>query len=529
MQNILRFTFTFCALWIGNGCSTTKKEESVSNDQKLATPIEIYGDLLFDVQLEKIFEDGKTFVDAVPEVAPDLILKRYQERKHNPDFNLEEFVLDHFTLPTKETVDKNIIKSSSPKEHISNLWQHLMREGDSVSQGTRIKLPHPYVVPGGRFKEIYYWDSYFTMLGLQSAGKVSLIEGMVENFSYMINEFGFIPNGNRTYYLGRSQPPFFFCMVELLVEERGDEIRKKYLPSLVKEHSFWMSGEEKISNNKRTNKRVVYLDSGYVLNRYWDNYDNPREEMLASDVEVAKKSDLPDKDVYRHLRAGAESGWDFSSRWFSDNQNLSTIETTNIIPVDLNALLYGLELSIAKSYEYVENKEKARSYYDKAELRKKAINTFCWSNENNLYVDYHWVKKNTTSRLSAAAVYPLCMNIASEERAKIVATKIERDFLKPGGIVSTLTNTGQQWDSPNGWAPLQWMTIWGLKNYGFNDLAKEISKRWLSLNQRVFARTGKMMEKYNVIDMNLEAGGGEYELQDGFGWTNGVYLKLSDQ
>ena len=154
------------------------------------------------------------------------------------------------------------------------------------------------------------------------------------------------------------------------------------------------------------------------------------------------------------------------------------------------------------------------------------MNKYLWNEEAGFYSDYNFYKQKPTEVLSLAGVYPLFFEISDEARAAKMATTVERLFLKPGGVVSTPFNTGQQWDAPNGWAPLQWITIKGLKNYGFDSLASRITNRWLHLNEEVYKRTFKMLEKYNVEDLSKESGGGEYPTQDGFGWTNGVYLKL---
>ena len=241
---------------------------------------------------------------------------------------------------------------------------------------------------------------------------------------------------------------------------------------------------------------------------------------------ISKESNRPAKNVYRDIKAGAESGWDFSSRWFADGKTLSTIHTTEIIPVDLNCLLYHLEETLEKSYNYIGEQEKAKSYKKKAESRANAIQMYCLDESKGFYFDYDFVKKEQTSIYSLAGIAPLFFEISTPKIAKTVAKKIKSDFLKAGGLTTTLSNTNEQWDAPNGWAPLQWMAIKGLRNYQQTQLADEIKKRWVTLNTKVYNNTGKMVEKYNVYDLSLKAGGGEYPVQDGFGWTNGVLSKL---
>ena len=505
--------------------SQTKVESSTPSNLK--TPIDVYGDLLVDVQMAQVFPDGKTFVDCTPKRDVSGILADYKKAKTASGFDLKAFVLENFDTPKQYASDFVSDTTKSVEEHINSLWSVLTRTPEQVDKrGTLIPLPNAYIVPGGRFREIYYWDSYFTMLGLQVAGKADMIENMVGNFSYLIDEIGFIPNGNRTYFLGRSQPPFYSCMVGVLAEMKGDDIYKKYLPQLEKEYNFWMDGSDQLSETNRTYKRVVRLSDGSVLNRYWDNFDRPREESYREDVETAEKSGRPVAEVYRDLRAGAESGWDYSSRWLRKVDDLSTIHTTDILPADLNSLLYNLEMTIAKGYELSDDAEKAALFNKKAADRKTAILRYHYFAPSGLFMDFDFTVGEPTYVPSLATMYPLFFKIATPAQAATVAKNIQDSFLRPGGVNSTVHNTGQQWDAPNGWAPLQWMTIQGLRNYDQNELASTIQNRWIDLNKKVYKNTGKMVEKYNVQDASLVGGGGEYPLQDGFGWSNGVLLRL---
>ena len=271
---------------------------------------------------------------------------------------------------------------------------------------------------------------------------------------------------------------------------------------------------------------TVRMPDGEVLNRYWDENDTPRPEALREDIELSHQSKQDPPNLYRHLRAGAESGWDYTSRWFKETDSFASIHTTDIVPVDLNCLIFHLEQTISETFQLKGEIETAKRYYSLAERRKGAIQKYCWNNNKGFYFDYDARECKQKLSMTLAAVFPLFFKIATDEQAKQVAIIIEDEFLKSGGLVSTLETTGQQWDAPNGWAPLQWTTITGLENYGYSKLAKEIAKRWIRLNTDVFKRTGKLMEKYNVVDTYLEAGGGEYKGQDGFGWTNGVFLAL---
>ncbi len=499
--------------------------------------IQLSGSLFKDVQLSGIFSDSKTFVDAVPKRNPEYIKALYDSVKSLADFDLRQFVYANFNIPGEEDTVK-VAENTSMENHIEDLWQHLVRKPQTLNvNSTLIPLQYPYIVPGGRFREIYYWDSFFTILGLLADGKISTAENMVYNFSYMLGKYKMIPNGNRIYYLTRSQPPFFSLMVDIICSYKNDySWGLQFLDNIVEEYSFWMNGINKIKNDQEASERVVLLNpEGFkknqgvpeILNRYYDFDNIPREESYKADYDQSLKIDKNKKpDFFRNLRAAAESGWDFSSRWFSDQNSLTKINTTSILPVDLNCLLYFLENRLAFFYNLKGNHNKGEFYQMKALTRLNLINKIFWNKKEKFYFDYNWQTKTQTKVISLAGCFPLYFGIAKPEYAKEAAVKIKKLLLKPGGLVTTLNETGQQWDAPNGWPPLQWITIKGLREYGLNSLADTIKERWLNLNESVFKRTGKMLEKYNVENINLFGGGGEYPLQDGFGWTNGVAAAL---
>jgi alpha,alpha-trehalase len=499
---------------------------SIQDSLLRKSPDERFGALFDTVQRSRIFPDSKTFADCTPKSATDSILAAFKTERLSPNFDLRAFIEKWFIIPSAAANDYQSDMSKSAQEHISSLWDVLLRKADSADYGTKLPLPMSYIVPGGRFREVYYWDSYFTMLGLQADGRVDVIENMIANFAHLIDTEGFIPNGNRTYYLSRSQPPFFACMIQLLADIKGDDVYIKYLPQLEKEYKFWMDGKEEEPDNSMTYRHhVVHLD-GNTLNRYYDKKDTPRPEGYLEDIETAKKSNLGETVAYRHLRSGAESGWDFSSRWFSDGKDIATIHTTDIVPIDLNALLYNLETVLVKANILAKKIDDAAKLEKIASKRREALMRYCWNMEKGMFFDFDFQKYRRCEVMSLATVYPLYFRMVTKREADKVADAIEKNFLRAGGVVTTTNNTGQQWDAPNGWAPLQWMTIQGLRNYGHHRLADDIKKRWVDLNVKVYKSSGKMLEKYNVEDLSITTGGGEYPVQDGFGWTNGVLLKL---
>jgi alpha,alpha-trehalase len=495
-----------------------------SAQEAVPTPADIYGELFKAVQLNAVFPDSKSFTDALPNRPPEQILSEYRQLKGQPGFDLKKFVAERFSPPPSVASDFHTVAGQDVRQHIDALWQVLERKPEDQREYTsRIALPYRYIVPGGRFNEIYYWDSYFTMQGLEESGRHDLTMDMIANFGWLIDQFGHIPNGNRSYFLSRSQPPFFAAMIELAADEEGESVYKKFLPQLIREYQFWMDGAEALKPGA-AHRRVVKLADGTVLNRYYDDRNVPREEAYKEDVATAKEAGPGAPEIYRNLRAAAESGWDFSSRWFA-GKALATIHTTDLIPPDLNSLLYQLERTIAKACEVTADPACAADMKAKAATRQAALTKYLWNAKAGAFTDYDWRAKRLNSQVTAATVYPLYFKLASKDQSKAVANTVRTSLLKPHGVATTAVTSGEQWDAPNGWAPLQWLAIKGLKNYGEEQLAATIAQRWVGKNLQVFKATGKLVEKYDVVS-DKAGGGGEYPLQDGFGWTNGVLRKL---
>ncbi|GAB4028227.1 alpha,alpha-trehalase TreF [Spirosoma koreense] len=494
------------------------------------SPDQLFGILFRDVQLGHVFDDSKTFVDCVPKLAPSDLVALYESEKDKPGFDLRAFVEAYFVLPDKVISDYVSDRTISTAEHVNRLWERLTRPPDPHVQGSsRVPLPYPYIVPGGRFREIFYWDSYFTMLGLKQAGRPDLIRSMIDNFAYLIDTFGFVPNGNRTYFLSRSQPPYFSLMVKLLAEIAGQDVLVEFRPQLHREYLFWMGDGGQNTDTAEMARRTVHLAHHKIVNRYWDDTPTPRPEAYRVEVELARTAEplgVDPEELHTHIRAACESGWDFSSRWLADYKTMSSIHTADIVPVDLNCLLYALETTLCESYELTNELAEAERFGQLAETRKGLIQTLFWNENTHFFHDYDTRAHKPTAPVTLAGVFPLFFRLASPQQANHIHDQLKADFLKAGGWVTTLDQTGQQWDWPNGWAPLQWIVYQGLMNYGFAQTAAQGRDNWLALNDKVFQATGKMMEKYNVVDASLTAGGGKYPNQDGFGWTNGVYLAL---
>jgi alpha,alpha-trehalase len=512
------------ALLVGSSAGGASGDPGLESSPE--PPEVLFKDLFVAVQTLQVFTDGKEFADAVPDSDPAQILAAYHEVKPRSAEEVKAFVEAHFTLP-KEVVAETASAQAVPiAEHIDRLWTELTRSTPQTPRyASALALPRPYVVPGGRFREMYYWDSYFTMLGLAESGRLDLIEDMVRNFAYLIDTYGHVPNGARTYYLSRSQPPFFFAMVGLLSKADPAAAFARYLPELKREYAFWMQDAQRLTPGSARG-HVVALADGAILNRYWDDRDTPRDESYAQDVELANRSPRAASELFRDIRAAAESGWDFGSRWFADPRDRATIDTTEIVPSDLNSLLFGLENAIRAGCERRADAGCVRKFAQRAAARRAAVDRYLWDPGHGAYLDYRWTRGERIVRVSAATLYPLFVSMASQNQADAVADTAARQLLEPGGIVVTPIETGQQWDAPNGWAPLQWIAVSGLRRYGHDSLAEAIACRFMVNVNDVYQQSGKLVEKYDVIHTSRKSGGGEYPTQDGFGWTNGVVRKL---
>ena len=507
---------------------------SATADTSSYEPSRALGTLFHDVQLAGVFPDSKTFVDSRPLEAPSVITAAYASERGQPGFSLQTFVQQHFEMPRAAGADYKTDTTLTMEQHAKALWPALTRVPDSSrARSSLIPLPFPYVVPGGRFREIYYWDSYFTMLGLIASGRADLVRSMLDNFAHLVRTVGHIPNGNRTYDLSRSQPPYFGAMVGLYATATDTGQALRYLDALEMEHAFWMEGADRLAPGD-AHRRVVRLKNGAILNRYWDDRADPRPESYKPDFELGRTLPEGQRELfYRNTRAAAESGWDFSTRWMRDPRDLRSLETTELVPVDLNSLLYHTERTIAALRAFRNQQGDAavaRQFSAEAEARRQALLTAAFEPDSGFFYDVRWRSgARVLDRPTLAASSPLYFGLATPEQGRAVAAKLERDFLKPGGFVTTLIVSGQQWDAPNGWPPLEWLTIEGVRRYGRSELADSARTLWLALGRRTYRATGKMTEKYDVTDMSRRAGGGEYPTQDGFGWTNGVGLALAAQ
>lgn len=347
----------------------------------------------------------------------------------------------------------------------------------------RIGLPYPAVSPNHTFfrNDLFYWDSYFIILGLVLSGRVKLAKDILENFRYIFSKYGLMLARNRRDSLGRTQPPLFTSMIFEVYEAENDK--------------QWLNG---MISTAQEEYRIV-----------WNSGRRFLKEIGLSRY----RSILPSQRYAEH-----ESGWDTTSRF--DNR------CYDFIPIDLNCLLYQYEIDFALAARENNNPAEESAWLKRAENRKALINKFLWDSDDNFFYDYDFTAGRRRRFKTLAAYYALWANLASETQAAALCDGLKY-FEQSGGLASTekVESWRKQWDWPNGWPNQHWMIVKGLLNYGFKKDAERIARKWLDLNLEVFNQTGKLWEKYDVIARNYGKGG-FYPKQAGFGWTNAVFLKL---
>ena len=375
------------------------------------------------------------------------------------------------------------------------------------NQDTLLGLPYPYTVPSvdTMFQEMYYWDTYFTNVGLIISGNVKQAQHNVNNMMYLIETYGYMPNGNRIYYLNRSQPPFLFLMVrDIFQQERDEEWLKKAYKSLEIEYSFWQ------------NHRVA--PNG--LNVYGNSQKIKEQDLLVLNKEYVARTGVPTADTvedmteYAHaMLAFSESGWDCTSRF--------ELEGHHYNPVDLNSLLYGFERYMQEISGVLANGKEVL-WKERADLRKKKMDEYLWNSDKQLYMDWNFCEGHFSPILSAASLYPLFFQICD-------SIKGEEDLLDKlllnYGVSATESigiETNYQWDYPNVWAPLQYIACIGCQNYGRLDVAKKIASRYTLLIENGFDDTGNLWEKYDGNTGRVSSQ--DYTAPTMMGWTAGTYL-----
>ncbi|XP_022108358.1 trehalase-like [Acanthaster planci] len=547
----LTVLFAFCLL----ASSTVGADQALKDVGACDSEIYCDGPVLQAVQDAHVYNDSKTFVDLNMLHDPDKVLSAFGNLTDKTDGDaVKRFVEANFDGPATEftswtptdwkpspSMFSNIrdTKLRAWASDLNDLWKDLGRKiTDDVKNNAQryslMSVDNPFVVPGGRFREFYYWDSYWIIKGLLLSEMTNTVKGMLLNFASIVDKLGFVPNGNRVYYERRSQPPFLIPSVSEYLKATGDfPFVQSILPSLQREYEFWMA-------NRSVDVTRPGSSTTHTLNRYNVFMGKPRPESYREDVETA--SGLPEAEaaeVYSNLASAAESGWDFSGRWFGEQGTLRSIRTKEIVPVDLNSVLCLNEKLLADFYERAGNATKAAEFSAAHQARRAAIRDIFWSDATGAWLDYDLKSSANNNKFYLSSIVPMWVGCYGEDagkkeeidRAVINYLKREGVLDHPGGVPTSKQNTGQQWDYPNAWPPLQHMLIEALANSSLEEakqLAFDLAQKWTLTNYRAYEENQVMYEKYDVTNQGVPGHGGEYGVQAGFGWTNGVILTLLD-
>ncbi|KAJ4442416.1 hypothetical protein ANN_04002 [Periplaneta americana] len=500
------------------------------------------------VQNAHIYEDDKTFVDKKQKFHTNETLQYFEDfiaqTGGNPSrLQIEEFVNSTFEdgkelqpyTPVDWTENPAFLQKISDPDlrswakDLNEFWKNLTRimpetVHEHQDQYSIIYVSNPFVIPGGRFREFYYWDTYWIVQGLLLSEMYDTTRGMLENFLSMVARYGFVPNGGRVYYLERSQPPLLIPMVDSYFTATNNvTFLKNNIQLLEAEFQFWMA-------NRTVN--ITKNGKDYTLARYYAVSEGPRPESYSDDYEHAQElhTEEEKRQFYINIKSAAESGWDFQA-----GGNITNIQTEYIIPVDLNAFLYLNAALLSKFYKILGNLEKSQHYYNVSEQWKAAVTAVHWNEEQGTWLDYDALNDRPREYFYPSNLAPLwtkCYDPASaayyaSRSVQYVTNSTILDYL--GGIPTSFEMTNEQWDYPNAWPPLQIIAIQGLaytNDPSANNLAYELANNWVHANHKGYRDKHAMFEKYDAVIPGRYGGGGEYDVQTGFGWTNGVIMEL---
>ena len=434
------------------------------------------------------------------------------------------------------------LRAQMPAEDFATIdIRQLPEDASEVREHGLLYLPYPYVVPGGRFNEMYGWDSYFTQVGLVRDNETVLAKNMIDNFLYQIDHYGKILNANRTYYLSRSQPPFLTQMIlNVYRKQRNISWLRATVPAIEKYYRFWI--EE------------PHLTKQTGLSRYYDLGDGPAPEVLSGErddkgrdhydlvKDYYRTHDVKDYDLsqyydkgkdqltdlfYKGDRSMRESGFDPSNRFGPFN-----IDIIHYDPVCLNSLLYLMETDTAEILRIIGRARQARVWTTRAEERRQRINCLMWDEQDGLYYDYNFAKKEVRRYPFLTTFYPLWVGVADKRQTARIVANLHL-FERPGGLLTSTNVTGSQWDAPFGWAPTEMIAIQGLRRYGYNKEADRITANFLSMILKEFIQHNTIVEKYDVERRESEVSEGlkfGYKSNEiGFGWTNAAFVELYAQ
>ncbi|XP_050670885.1 trehalase-like [Leptidea sinapis] len=527
-------------------------------------PVYCDSKLLHHVQTNKIFNDSKIFVDLQMFTEENTTLSDFQklldDSNNDPSKEqIQDFVKNYFTqtseldkwTPTDYSANPPVldrIKDENLKEFarkINDIWPVLGRKVkrdvfENPDRYSFIPVSHGFIIPGGRFTELYYWDTYWIIEGLLVCGMQDTVKGVIQNLIELLVKLGHIPNGSRWYYQERSQPPLLSAMMALYIRETNDiEFLEENIDALESELEYWLDTQ------------MITFDKGdrtYSLLRYYAPSQGPRPESYVEDYNGAQRFNTEERQsqFYIDVKSAAESGWDFSTRWFisedgSNKGNLSDIHSTDIVPVDLNAIFAAALQNMANFQALVQNSHKVRASLHWAYLAKQwrdTIRDVFWNEDEGIWLDWNLAQGAHRKYFYPSNAAPLWTGAVDKTFIKVKGPKILQ-YLKqshgldfPGGVPTSLERSGEQWDYPNAWPPLVSLIVNALEALELNeakDLAFQVAQNWVRSCHKGFSETKQLFEKYDVESPGKIGGGGEYVVQTGFGWSNGVVLEFLEK
>nr|QIJ96702.1 trehalase 1 [Glyphodes pyloalis] len=521
-------------------------------------PVYCDSDLLHFVQMARLYPDSKSFVDMHMRRDPEEILEDFDQLLNSSQRNptreqIQAFVNENFNeeveienwLPSDYTENPKFLlgirdeKLRQYGKDLNGIWPNLGRKVkasvlENPDRYSLIPIPNGFIVPGGRFREIYYWDTYWIIEGLLISGMPETAKGMIDNLIQLLKKLGHVPNGSRYYYQERSQPPLLTAMVSLYIRETGDtKFLKDNIEALEDELRYWLDTQ------------IVTFDKGeetHTLLRYYSPSKGPRPESYYEDYSGAQNFQSNDRqtEYYIDLKSAAESGWDFSTRWFMDadgnnSGNLSTIHTKDIVPVDLNAIFANALQNMAYFEGLLKNTRRASHWAYLAKQWRSTIQEVFWDEDDGIWYDYSLSLGKHRKYFYPSNVAPLWMGAVDKRLVKKHSARVLEYLAKshgldfPGGVPVSLINSGEQWDFPYAWPPLVSVVVNALEALDTEEgkkVAFRVAETWVRACHKGFLESKQMFEKYDVEVPGRFGGGGEYTVQTGFGWANGVVLEF---
>lgn len=437
-------------------------------DRDYEDPESTWGELFTLIQEENLFENEKEFWDATPNSNAEQLMSLFKKKKKKEDFDVKLFVEENFTIPDYSVPH---LKSDLPfEEYLRQTFNALLTQPKNDG-GSLIGTRMYYTSGGGMYNEYDYFTSYFALKGFQALGEDSLAHKMGTNAFQFIQDYNYIPYGNRTYYLGFSGLPMISLLAESIAEIKADMLPWfANLMGRLYQNDMGYGREDKkdlahaIESGEKAFKSVVFLENDLLLNRYYNTSKGNK-----------------------FINRAKATQWEHTSRFISGNQQ----QPDQFIPVDLNALMFHFERILARSYESKNMEEYAQSYINLSETRKKLVNEYLYNEEKGFYYDYNFETGQQSNAETLAAVFPLLTGMADEQQAKAVIDKIHKDFITPYGVLDDLT-------LEYGSAEMNYLTILACRKAGENELANQLKQSWINLNKDYFEQHGFILERYNL-------------------------------